>query len=128
MSKFFYQIPPNQVMRRLETDAQKGLSSNKIKSRRGKYGSNKLKESKKRPTFLRLLDQFEDLLIIVLVIAALLSYYLGDFRGGTILLIIVLINALIGFYQEHKAEKILESLKKIIKGRALVIKIGRAHV
>ncbi|MBU1018052.1 cation-translocating P-type ATPase [Patescibacteria group bacterium] len=122
--KFFYQMSAQEVVAVLKTDPKNGLSEREAQQRFQKYGSNKLEEGKKRPIIFRFFDQFKDLMIIVLIIAAFLAYYLGDFRGGTILLIIVSANAVIGFYQEFKAEKILESLKKIIQSKATVIRDG----
>ncbi len=113
-----------QARAKLKTDIHKGLSSKQAESNLGKYGLNALRQGKRRPMFFRFLDQFKDLLIIVLIFASALAYYLNDFQGGTILLIIVLVNAVIGFYQEFKAEKILESLKAIIRNKAVVIRDG----
>ena len=124
-NKFFYQLSAKEAIKRLKTDGKNGLTPREVEHRKKQYGLNQLAESKRRPVIFRLFDQFKDLLIIVLIIAALLAYYLNDFRGGTILLIIVLVNALIGFYQEYKAEKILESLKQIIKAKATVIRGGK---
>ncbi len=123
--EFFYQIPVDEAVKTLKTDAKVGLSEREAERRLQKYGPNKLEEGKKRHPFFKFLDQFKDLMIIVLIVAAFLAYYLGDFRGGTILLVIVLVNAIIGFYQEFKAEKILESLKKIIQSKATVIRDGQ---
>ena len=123
--EFFYQISVETAVSRLKTDPKKGLTEREAESRLEEHGPNKLKEGKSRPIIFRFFDQFKDLMIIVLIIAAILAYYLGDFRGGTILLIIVFVNAIIGFYQEFKAEKILESLKKIIQSKATVIRDGQ---
>lgn len=123
--EFFYQISAQEAVGILKTDAKSGLSQAEAENRLKKYGRNKLEEGKKRHSFLKFLDQFKDLMIIVLVVAAFLAYYLNDFRGGTILLIIVFINAVIGFYQEFKAEKILEALKQIIQSKATVIRDGQ---
>jgi len=109
---------------RLKTSAQSGLTHDEVVARRQRHGQNVLAEGKRPSLVARFLQQFNDLLIIVLIIAALLAFYLDDFRAGTILLIIVFVNALIGFYQENKAERILESLKKIIQTPAVVIRDG----
>jgi len=122
---FFYQLSVDEAAGRLKTDIKKGLSSAQVQRRQKEYGPNLLKEGKRRSMGLRFLDQFKDLLIIVLIVAGLLAYYLGDFRGGTILLFIVVVNAVIGFYQEFKAEKILDSLKAIIQDKAVVIREGK---
>jgi P-type Ca2+ transporter type 2C len=123
--KFFYQISAEEAVKRLKTDPKKGLTSAEVAKRLLKYGQNELREGKRQPYIFRFFAQFKDLLIIVLIVAAILSYYLGDYRGGTILLIIVFVNAVIGFYQEYKAEKILERLKNIIKAKAVVIRGGK---
>lgn len=123
--KFFYQMSVEESIVNLNTNPKKGLSPKEAEKRLAKYGPNKLHEGKKSPVILKFFDQFKDLLIIVLIVAAALAYYLGDFRGGTILLIIVFVNAFIGFYQEYKAEKILESLKQVIQAKATVIRDGK---
>lgn len=123
--QYFYQFSDKEAIRKLKTDSKNGLSQSEAEKRFEQYGPNELKEGKRRSMVFRFFDQFKDLLIVVLIIAALLAYYLGDFRGGTILLIIVFVNAIIGFYQEYKAEKILDSLKKIIKSKAIVIRDGK---
>ena len=125
IQKYFYQLSVEEAVLRLNTDAKKGLTAEEAARRLAKHGPNELKEGKRRPMFFRFFDQFKDLLIIVLIIAAGLAYYLNDFRGGTILLVIVFVNAVIGFYQEYKAEKILESLKRIIQAKAIVIRGGK---
>ncbi|MBU1935117.1 HAD-IC family P-type ATPase [Patescibacteria group bacterium] len=109
----------------MDTDVKSGLSPLEAEKRLEKYGPNKLEEGRRRPMIFRFFDQFKDLLIIVLIIAAFLAYYLNDFRSGTILLVIVFVNACIGFYQEYKAERILDSLKEIIKAKATVVRDGK---
>lgn len=123
--KHYYQRSIAETIEQLDSHAQNGISSEEAQRRLEEIGPNRLKVGKKRSLFLKLLDQFRELLIIVLIVAALLAYYLGDFRGGTILLVIVMVNALIGFYQEFKAEKILDALKQIIRDKATVIREGK---
>ena len=123
--EFFYQISADEAVKSLKSDKEQGLSEREAQKRLEEYGPNKLCEGKRRPMIFRFFDQFKDLMIIVLIVAAFLAYYLGDFRGGTILLVIVFVNSVIGFYQEFKAEKILESLKKIIQSKATVIRDGQ---
>ena len=122
--KLFYQMTVDEALFNLETNKEKGLTHAEYIKRQKKYGLNELKEGKRRSMFSRFFDQFKDLLIILLIVAGGLAYYLDDFRGGTILFIIVFVNAVIGFYQEFKAEKILDSLKSIIKSKAIVVRNG----
>jgi len=125
IEKPFYQLSAEESVVRLGTDAKKGLTQREAERRLAQFGENKLIEGKRRPLFFRLLDQFKDFLIVILIVASLLSYYLKDFQGGTVLMAIVVINAVIGFVQEYKAEKILEGLKQIIRARAAVIRDGQ---
>jgi len=122
--KFFYQMTVDQVVDRLKTDREEGLVHGECVRRQKRYGLNEFKAGKRRSMFSRFFDQFKDLLIFLLIVAGGLAYYLGDFRGGTILFMIVLVNAVIGFYQEFKAEKILDSLKSIVKAKTTVVRNG----
>jgi len=124
-----YRMPAAAVLEQLETDPERGLSETDVRRRRERYGANVLAEREGRPLYRLLLNQFKDLLIGLLIFAALLAYYLDDIRGATILIAIVLINAAIGFYQEYKADRLLEQLKTLILTRATVIRAGaRAEV
>lgn len=125
MEKPFYQLSSEESVVRLGTDAKNGLTQREAEHRLAQIGENKLTEGKRRPLLFRFFDQFKDFLIIILIVASLLSFYLKDFQGGTVLMAIVVINAIIGFVQEYKAEKILESLKQIIQARAAVIRDGQ---
>jgi len=123
--KYFYQMSVEDASDNLKTSVKSGLSPKEAENRIEQYGYNKLEAGKRRHIMFRFFDQFKDLMIIVLIVASALAYYLGDFRGGTILIVIVLVNAVIGFYQEFKAEKILDSLKQIINAKATVIRDGK---
>lgn len=124
-SSYFYQLSIPETAEKLKTDLEKGLSFAEVEKRLKAYGFNELKAGRSRPLIFRFFDQFRDLLIVVLIVAAGMAYYLKDYHGGTILLAIVFINAVIGFYQEYKAEKILESLKRIIQAKAIVVRNGK---
>ncbi|HEX9768928.1 MAG TPA: cation-transporting P-type ATPase, partial [Kiloniellales bacterium] len=101
-----YRMPAAAVLEQLETDPERGLSETDVRRRRERCGANVLAEREGRPLYRLLLNQFKDLLIELLIFAALLAYYLDDIRGATILIAIVLINAAIGFYQEYKADRL----------------------
>src|SRR3989304_4797470 len=88
-----------------------GLSSEDAHKRLIEYGHNELKEGKKRTLLNMLLDQFKDFMIIVLIAAALISGMIGDFKDTIAIVIIVVLNAIIGFVQEYRAEKAMEALK-----------------
>ncbi len=124
LSEPAYRMPAAAVIRQLETDPDQGLSEAEVRRRRQRFGANALKESGRRPLYSLVLNQFKDLLIGILIAAALIAYYLDDVRGAIVLLAIVLINATIGFYQEHKADRLLEQLNRLILTRATVIRAG----
>ncbi len=104
--------------------AREGLSSDEAKRRLIKYGLNELKERKKRSPFMMFLDQFRDFMIIVLILAAIISGIIGELSDTIAIIVIVILNAVIGFVQEYRAEKAMAALKKMAAPTALVIRDG----
>lgn len=119
-----HQLSPAQVIAELGTDADAGLSQAEVRQRLATHGPNVLQENGRQPWYSLLLHQFSDLMIAVLFVAAALAWYLGDLRGATVLLAIILVNAAIGIYQEFHAERLLEQLRSMIRGRARVLRDG----
>ena len=120
MNKKNYQLDINETAIKCETNIEKGLTSDEVSTRLNKYGQNKLNEGKKRSIFMKFLDQLNDFMVFVLLGAALISVVLAVVQGesseifeGILILAIVLINAILGVIQEGKAEKALESIKKM---------------
>ena len=101
-----------------------GLSSEDAHKRLIEYGHNELKEGKKRTLLNMLLDQFKDFMIIVLIAAALISGMIGDFKDTIAIVIIVVLNAIIGFVQEYRAEKAMEALKAMASPTATIKRDG----
>ncbi|MDA2972653.1 MAG: HAD-IC family P-type ATPase [Actinomycetota bacterium] len=113
------------VVASLSTDVMTGLSSGEVAERLTTYGPNRLAESKRRPAFLRFLDQFRDLLIMILLVAAVVSFAVsGELKTPMVVLIVVFANALIGFVQENRAEASLEALKKMLTASSRVRRDG----
>ena len=117
----------------LETNIQNGLAENDVKTKREKYGLNMLKVKKKASLLQRFIEQFKDFSIIVLIIAAIVSGFVGISQGEgmtdtIIILIVVLANAIIGIAQESKAEKSLEALQKLTDHASKVIRDGKIKV
>jgi Ca2+-transporting ATPase len=119
-----------EVFGRLETD-QNGLTQKEAKKRISKYGSNEIRIRKKTSPLRILAEQFKSLLIIILIIAAVVSYIIGFFSGGDpkvidslLIFLIVLANGIFGFFQNYKAEKSIETLRKMVAPRAKVIRDG----
>ena len=138
-----YSKPAEEVLTELGTDAQGGLSSGQVAELTAKYGPNKLREKPKKTMFQRFLDQFKDAMIIILLVAAAVSFGIAvyeqdpmEFFEPVLILLIVVLNAIMGVLQESKAEKALDALKsmsaphaRVLRdGKEQVIEIGRAHV
>ena len=100
----------------------KGLTSEEAQKRIQEYGLNKINAGKKKPLIIKFLEEFKDLMVIILVIASLISYLAGEKTDALIIMIVVLINASIGFIQKYKAEKALEALQKLVSPKARIIR------
>lgn len=105
-----------------------GLSKEEAAKRLDQFGPNQLKEKKKKSTFQLFLDQFKDFMITILVIAAVFSGIAGEWSDTIIILVIVVLNAIMGFVQEYRAEKAMESLKKMSEVQSQVIRGGKNQV
>ncbi|MCC7564352.1 MAG: calcium-translocating P-type ATPase, PMCA-type [Methanobacterium sp.] len=103
----------------------KGLSNSEAQKRLLEHGKNELVEEKKAGPVKIFLGQFMDILILILIIAAIAAYYVGDTLDAIVILIVVLINAVVGFIQEYRAEKAMEKLKGLISSEAVVIRDGQ---
>ncbi|MBR6701373.1 MAG: calcium-translocating P-type ATPase, PMCA-type [Firmicutes bacterium] len=116
----------------LKTDMDTGLSEEEAKRRLEKYGENRLEQQKEKPILLKLAYQFSDPMVIILIVAAVISFVTewlngtADFVDPAIIMAIVFLNAGIGVFQELKAEKALEALKEMLSPEALVRRNGKA--
>jgi Ca2+-transporting ATPase len=122
-----YRLPIATILEELQTDPEQGLSDARAAELRQRYGGNVLEQRGRQSAYRLFLRQFQDLLIIVLMVAAALAWYLDDLRGASILAAIIVINAAIGVYQEYKAERLLERLKMLVSTRATVLRDGAAR-
>ena len=116
------------VITKLETDSAEGLSTVAAAKALEKYGPNELAAEKKESFFIKLLNQFKDFMIIILIVAASISGSMGEILDASVILAIVIINALLGVYQEGKAEKAVEALQKMAAPEAHVIRNGKLQV
>ena len=121
----FYKENIDAVEKELNSNAKDGLNDSKIKQARQKYGSNVLKAIHTISVFKIIFRQFISPLVLILIVASAVSFYLGEFRDGLILVIIVIVNAAIGFYEEWKSENILASLKSLVVEKCNVIRNGK---
>lgn len=105
---------------------QHGLSFEEVSSRQQQFGLNALQEKKSKPAWLIFVFQFKDFMIAVLIAAAIVSGVIGDLADTIIILLIVSLNAIIGFLQEFNAEKAMESLRKLAEVHTICIRDGQS--
>lgn len=131
----FHDKEINVVLESLNTDKNDGLTSSEVTALQEKYGLNKLKEKKKKTTFQRFIAQFKDVMILILLAAAVISFVIAcvernprEFFEPALIVLIVVINAILGVMQESKAEKALEALKGMSAPHAKVIRGGKEDI
>lgn len=130
----WHTIVLGEVIKKLRSDLNTGLREEQIEKIRQIYGENKLAESKKESIFIKFIKQFNDFMIIILIIAAIISAVMSYIEGtneyldSTIIIAIVILNAIMGVVQETKAEKSLEALKKMSAPTAKVKRNGEIRV
>lgn len=112
------------VLKELDVEQQKGLSSEEATRRLEKYGENKLKGKPKKSIFALFFAQLQDMLIYVLLGASVITIVIGEYVDAVIILFVVVLNAAIGVFQEFKAEKAIEALQKMTTPRSLVRRDG----
>lgn len=122
--KQWWHLDVQEAVRILKTDLAAGLSDSEIKTRLARYGPNQLLEQKGRGPLKIFLEQFEDFIIWVLIGAALVSGFLQEWVDALAIIAIVILNAILGFIQEHRAEKSLLALKKMAAPFSKVVRSG----
>jgi Ca2+-transporting ATPase len=125
---FFWQQDIQDVSSGLVTDPIKGLTTQEVRSRLIKFGPNQLKEAKGHSPLSIFIEQFEDFIVWVLIGAAIVSGFLQEWGDAIAIIIIVILNAILGFVQEYKAEKSLAALKKLSSPTSKVIRQGQHAV
>jgi Ca2+-transporting ATPase len=109
----WYQLDDEKVAEVLEVDLSVGLTEKEVQARKKRYGINELEGEKKQPRWLLFLKQFQDFMVLVLLGATLIAGLLGEYIDAIAIMIIVLVNGCIGYFQEQKAEDSLEKIKKL---------------
>ncbi|MEY3258170.1 MAG: hypothetical protein RI954_196 [Actinomycetota bacterium] len=118
--------PFSEVAEEIQVDVSTGLSSNDASVRLESYGLNQLAEAKRRPALLRFLDQFRDVLILILLGAAVVSFVVSrELKTPLVVLVVVLLNSFIGFIQEQRADASLNALKKMLASNTRVRRDGK---
>ncbi|RKZ43452.1 MAG: hypothetical protein DRQ58_12580, partial [Gammaproteobacteria bacterium] len=116
----WYCLAADQVLKEMDTDPVTGLGKAEARQRLDSHGPNRLLEKPPKSPWLLLLDQFKGFLILVLIAAAVLAGVIGNIKDALVILVVVVINALLGFYQEYRAEQSLAALKKMLAPEAEV--------
>lgn len=124
-----YNHSPEEVAEQLDTNVDSGLSQSEAKARFEKYGPNELQVDEHRSLLQKFIDQFKDFMIVVLLIAAAISAFVGYMEGegvadAIIILLVVFLNAILGVFQENKAEEAIDALKDMSSPEARVIRDG----
>ncbi|RNA69654.1 cation-translocating P-type ATPase [Alteribacter keqinensis] len=120
----WYEMEVEEVERMINTDAARGLDDEEAQMRLKKHGLNKLDDGKRTPLFFLFISQFKDFMVLVLLAATLVSGLLGEYIDALTIMIIVLLNGFLGFFQERKAEKSLASLKALSAPQMNVLRNG----
>jgi len=122
----WHTLTVDEVAQRLETTPN-GLSPEQAAKRLAQFGANELMEKRERSPWRMLLDQFSDFMIIVLIIAAIISGFVGDIEDTIAIIVIVILNAVIGFVQEYRAERAMAALKRMAEAGAHVLRNGHPN-
>lgn len=120
----YFSKTESEVLQELSVDPKVGLTSEEVGRRLAKYGPNKLKGKPKKSLLALFLAQMKDMLIYVLLAAALITLIIGEYMDAVIIISVVLINAVIGIVQESKAEKAIEALQQMTTPKSLVRRDG----
>jgi P-type Ca2+ transporter type 2C len=128
MTTLAYQEKREQILARMQSDPQKGITAAEAAKRLEEFGPNRLEEKKKRSLAAKVLDQFKDTMVIILIVASLISGFLGEWLDAIVIIAIVIVNAILGLIQEGRAEKAIEALQKMTAPQARVIRDGKTQV
>ncbi len=120
----WYQMSINQVLKELESNQQQGLSEKVAAKRIERFGPNELKEKKKLSPIALFLNQFKDFMVLVLIGAVLISGLMGEYLDAITIIAIVVMNGILGFMQEFRAERSLRALKELSAPHAKVLRGG----
>lgn len=117
-------LPLTEISQLLNTTPS-GIDSKTASERLTEFGKNELTEKKRISVFVLLLHQFKDVMVIVLLVAAVIAFAIGDVKDTIVILAIVILNAVIGFMQEYRTEKAIAALKKMAASNATVRRGGK---
>ena len=111
--RYWYQLQPEEAVSQLQSDAAYGLTETEATRRLAEYGPNELVDRGRKNPWLIFWEQLTSVLILVLIVAAIASAFLGDYKDAAAILAIVVLNAVLGFRQEYQAERAIAALKRL---------------
>jgi len=121
----YHLLSVKEVVEKLDSNVEKGLDSRQVSERLKEFGENRIRKKRKFDAVKVFLSQFKSFLIIILIFAAVLSFLMHSQVDAIVILVIIVLNAGIGFFQEYKAEKAIESLREMMVPKAKVLRGGR---
>ena len=124
----WYQEEEKLVFSKLNIDKEKGLTLDVVEERQREYGFNELPEQETKSFWEKLIAQFQDILILILIGASIISFFVGEGVDAIIIIAIVIINAFLGIYQEGKAEEAMAALRKMASPEAKVIRCIHSRI
>lgn len=125
--KLWHTLSAEETAQKLNATSQGGLSHDEAGKRYAQYGANALNETKSRSAWRMLLDQFSEFMILVLIAAAIISGIVGDIEDTIAIIVIVTLNAVIGFIQEYRAERSMAALKRMSESTVQVMRENNIH-
>ncbi|WP_226665778.1 calcium-translocating P-type ATPase, SERCA-type [Metabacillus litoralis] len=120
----WHEMRSEDVMNSINTDSNSGLSDKEVKKREQKFGLNELKEADRPSAIIIFLSQFKDFMVLVLLAATLISGLLGEYIDAIAIIAIVIVNGVLGFFQERRAERSLEALKELSAPQVMALREG----
>lgn len=121
----WHALEVDEVRTHVETDPESGLTTESVTSRQDKFGKNVLPEKEKTPEIIKFLRQFNDVLVYVLLAAAVVTGFLGEYIDTIVIVLVVTIIGVVGYLQENKAEEALEGIKKLLETKATIVRNGK---
>lgn len=121
----WHALEVDEVRTHVETDLESGLTTESVTSRQDEFGKNVLPEKEKTPEIIKFLRQFNDVLVYVLLAAAVVTGFLGEYIDTIVIVLVVTIIGVVGYLQENKAEEALEGIKKLLETKATVVRNGK---
>lgn len=123
--KAYYRESKEEVLKQLGANEQQGLTSKAAQEKLAQVGPNALVEGKKKSVVEVFLEQFKDLMVIILIVAAVISAFTGNLESTAVIIVVLILNAILGTVQHVKAEKSLEALKSLSAPAAKVLREGK---